>query len=100
MIEAADAAHIAVDGANGYTEIRSCLVEDRKEKCRDLTHIIKFWKALELDVALVEKRWTDAGKTETSATVLSKFALWLGDMPSLASKRWAELTEDLPRDEG
>ena len=55
VLAAANAAHFAVDGANGYAEFRSGLLEDSKSGQEVPAHVLDFWKAVERDVLQVKK---------------------------------------------
>lgn len=99
VLAAANAAHFAVDGANGYAEFRSGLLEDSKSGQEVPAHILDFWKAVERDVLQVEEKWKETGNPETAVQELSGMALWLGGIPTWASDRWAEFTDDLPSEE-
>ncbi len=99
VLAAANAAHFAVDGANGYSEFRSGLMEDGKSVQEVPTHVSDFWKTVERDVVQIEEKWRDSGNPETAVQELSGMALWLGGIPTWASDRWADFVDDLPSDE-
>ena len=99
VLAAANAAHFAVDGANGYSEFRSGLLEEGKGVQDVPTHVSDFWKAVERDVLHIEEKWRESGNPETAVHELSRMALWLGGIPTWASLRWADLADDLPSDE-
>ena len=99
VLAAANAAHFAVDGANGYAEFRSGLLEDSKSGQEVPAHILDFWKAVERDVLQVEEKWKESGNPEPAVQELSGMALWLGGIPTWASNRWADFTDDLPSEE-
>lgn len=99
VLAAANAAHFAVDGANGYTEFRSGILEDGESAQEVPAHISDFWKAVERDVLQVEAKWRESGNPETAVHALSGMALWLGGIPTWASNLWADFADDLPRDE-
>lgn len=99
VLATANAAHFAVDGASGYTESRSGILEDGESAQEVPAHISDFWKAVERDVLQVEEKWRESGNPETAAHVLSGMALWLGGIPTWASDLWADFVDDLPSDE-
>jgi len=96
---AVDAAHFAVDGANGYSEFRSGLLEDGKSVQEVPAHISHFWKAVERDVLQIEEKRRESVSPEKAVQELSGMALWLGGIPTWASDRWADFADDLPSDE-
>ena len=99
VLAAANAAHFAVDGANGYSEFRSGILEDGKSAQEVPAHISDFWKAVERDVLQIEEKWRESGNSETTAHELSGMALWLEGIPTWAGDRWADFADDLPSDE-
>lgn len=99
ILAAAHAAHLAVDEANGYAEFRPGFLEDSKSGQEVPAHILDFWKAVERDVLQIEEKWKDSGNPEPAVQELSGMALWLGGIPTWASDRWANFTDDLPDEE-
>ena len=99
VLAAAKAAHFAVDGANGYSEFRSGLLEGGKSVLEVPAHVSDFWKAVERDVLQVKEKSKESGNPETAVQELSRMALWLGGIPIWASDRWADFADDLSSDE-
>ena len=100
VIATGNAAHLAVDGANGYAEFHSDIEEDSEEEIETPPHISAFWKAVERDAIHLEASTDQEGKTGAPVEDLSKSALWLDGIPIWASRRWADFKDDLPSGEG
>ena len=99
-IEACGAAHQAIDGAHGYTELYAALEKDATNEPDVLTaHIAKFWNTVEWDAGLL---MTEVGRRDTpgalAASVMDK-ALWLPGIPIWAGRRWTDFKEELPENE-
>ena len=56
VLATANSAHSAVDGANGYSEFMSELLEDDKSIQETPEHVSEFWKAVERDVLHLEEK--------------------------------------------
>ena len=100
VLEAGNAAHWAVDGANGYQEFRSVADSDGEEEIQTPPHIAAFWKAVERDVVHLETNTEEGGRSTMSVESLSKLPLWADGIPTWASRRWSTFKDDLPPAEG
>ena len=121
-IRAAAAAHIAVDAAHGYPGLLDAMEGDFDDAADVATHVAEFWNTVERDAELLETSpapaphdgadhsrvkqvlfQTSKGERNESAELvadLSKRTLWLDDMPIWAGRKWADLKDKLPEDEG
>ena len=99
-IESANAAHWAVDGANGYQEFRLEADTDSDQENEVLPHISAFWKAVERDAIELSINSGKGGKPTALVEDLSRMALWPDGIPSWASRRWAGFKDALPPGEG
>ena len=100
VVEAGNAAHWAIDGANGYEEFRSVAESNDEEEVQIPLHIAAFWKAVERDVVHLEANVGDGEKSVTVVESLSRSPLWAGGIPKWASRRWSAFKDDLPSREG
>ena len=98
--ETINTALTAVDGAHGYTELHRTLDADTDNEIERGTHIIEFWKAVELDAELLEAGKGAIGNLSEFVSSISGRALWLGGLPVWVGRRWAGLKEKLPAIEG
>ena len=98
-IAACVAAHRAVDGAHGYTELYAALEEDVKDEPEVATHIAYFWKAVERDAGLLMTENEQTSLSAGLAASLMEKALWLQGIPAWAGRRWTEFKEELPENE-
>ena len=97
--QAAQAAHGAIDGIHGDTELFQGIDEVQSQEVV-APHIDEFWSAVTLDVELLESGENAGDKPEETVAGLSGKALWLGGTPVWASRRWADFRDKLPDAEG
>ena len=98
-IAACVAAHRAVDGAHGYTELYAALEKDVKDKPEVATHIAYFWKAVERDAGLLMTENKQTSLSAGLAASLMEKALWLQGIPVWAGRRWADFKKEFPENE-
>ena len=99
-IEAVGTALSAVDGAHGHSELLDALEGNFDDAADVATHVAEFWNAVEQDAALLETGKGERGESAELVADLSKRALWLDDMPIWVGRKWADLKDELPEDEG
>lgn len=63
-------------------------------------HIVEFWNAVNRDIEVLAVNKEENGEVADVAIDLCKRALWLSEMPSWASRKWAMLKDMLPEEEG
>ena len=93
------AAHDAVDRFHGGHELLPTL-NDEDEDHTDLPpHIAELWESVERDAEFLD---TSDGKIGMADVVLglSEMELWVTGIPVWAGRRWADLKDELPKDEG
>ena len=93
------AAHDAVDRFHGGHELLPTL-NDEDEDHTDLPpHIAELWESVERDAEFLD---TSEGKIGLADVVvgLSEMELWVTGIPVWAGRRWADLKDELPKDEG
>ena len=94
------AAHTAVDGVNGDTELLDAEDNDTDDELLVAEHIEVFWNAVEEDAKLLEQGVTQGGNSADLAADLSERALWPNGIPVWAGRRWANFKDELPEEEG
>ena len=100
LVQTANSAHWAVDGANGYEELRSLSASDSEKEIQTPTHITDFWKAVERDVVHLDAKSKGDDGSTTAVESLSGSPLWLDGIPTWASRHWSAFKEELPTEEG
>ena len=98
--ESAIAAHNAVDGVNGDTEMLDTVEGEAGEETPVAANIAEFWKAVERDAEFLEADARRSGVPGKLVASLSESALWPNGMPVWAGRRWADLKDELPDNEG
>ena len=99
-IQAAGAAHMAVDGAHGHPGHLDALEGDFDDAADVATHVAEFWNAVERDAELLETSKRERDESTELVADLSERTIWLDDMPIWAGRKWADLKDKLPEDEG
>ena len=99
-VSAVRCARDAVDGAHGDTELLAALEGEGDEEEEVAPHIAEFWKAVERDAKLLATGEEEEGALANSTADLSGCSLWLDGIPVWASRKWADLKQRLPEDEG
>ena len=101
-VDAAVAAHRAVDGVHGNSEFFNFFNESEKDdeaEANIAEHIAEFWKAVRLDVECLESGTSAGDQPEVAVSGLSERALWLDGTPVWAGRQWADLKDRLPEKE-
>lgn len=99
-VSALRCARDAVDGAHGDTELLAALEGESDEEKEIAPHIAEFWMAVEQDAKLLAAGEEEEGALANSTADLSGCSLWLDGIPVWASRKWADLKNRLPEDEG
>ena len=99
-VAATIAACDAIDGVNGGSQSLAWLDEEAGEEIPVAAHIGEFWEAVEQDAMFLQAGMDAGRELEELAAALSQEALWPGGIPVWAGRRWADLKDELPDDEG
>lgn len=99
-LQAAGAAQMAVEAAHGYPVFLDALEGDFDDAADVAAHVAKFWNAVERDAGFLETSKEDRDGATKLVADLSQRKLWLDDMPIWAGRKWADLKDKLPEDEG
>ncbi len=95
-IAGVQSAHDAVDGVHGFPRLHAA-VEGGVDEQAEGTHIGEFWTAVSLDAELLAGEGTDQ---PLDFAGLSRRPLWLDNPPIWVGRRWADLRDVLPEEEG
>lgn len=96
VVEAGDAAHWAIDGANGYEEVRNAAESEGEEEVQIPSHIVKFWKAVERDVIHLDAGMKECDRPAATLESLSASPLWADGIPTWAIRSWSSFRDELP----
>ena len=96
VVKAGDAAHWAVDGANGYGEVRNVAESVGGEEVQLQSHIVEFWKAIEMDAIHLDAGMKECDRPAAALESLSASPLWADGIPTWASRSWSSFRDELP----
>ena len=96
VVDAGDAAHWAVDGANGYEEVRNAAESEGEEEVQAPSHIVEFWKAIEKDAIFLDAGMKECDRPAAALESLSASPLWADGIPTWASRSWSSFRDELP----
>ena len=99
-VAATIAACNAIDDVNGGSQSLAWLDEEARKEFPVAAHIGEFWEAVEQDATFLQSGMDTGDELEELAAALSRVALWPGGIPVWAGRRWTDLKDELPDDEG